>query len=55
MQKFTFYCPTEMIFGKGSENQTADLIKKYNGHNVLIVFGGGSVKKAACWTKSALS
>lgn len=46
MQKFTFYCPTEIIFGKDSENQTADLIKKYNGHNVLIIFGGGSVKKS---------
>ena len=51
MQKFTFYCPTEMIFGKDSENQTADLIKKYNGHNVLIVFGGGSVKKSGLLDK----
>lgn len=51
MQKFTFYCPTEIIFGKDSENQTADLIKKYNGHNVLIVFGGGSVKKSGLLDK----
>ena len=27
MQKFTFHCPTEVIFGKDSENCTADLIK----------------------------
>lgn len=51
MQKFTFYCPTEIIFGKDRENQTADLIKKYNGHNVLIVFGGGSVKKSGLLDK----
>lgn len=51
MQKFTFYCPTEIIFGKDSENQTADLIKKYNGHNVLIIFGGGSVKKSGLLNK----
>ena len=51
MQKFTFHCPTEVIFGKDSENCTADLIKKYNGHNVLIVFGGGSIKRTGLLDK----
>lgn len=45
MEKFKFYCPTEIIFGKDSELSTSSLIKKYNGHNVLIVYGGGSVKR----------
>lgn len=51
MDKFTFYCPTEIVFGKDSENRTAELIKKYNGHNVLIVFGGGSVKRSGLLDK----
>lgn len=51
MQKFNFYCPTEIIFGKDSENNTANLIKKYNGHNVLIVYGGGSVKRSGLLDK----
>lgn len=27
MEKFKFYCPTEIIFGKDSELSTASLIK----------------------------
>lgn len=51
MEKFKFYCPTEIIFGKDSELQTADLIKKYGGHNVLIIYGGGSVKRSGLLDK----
>ena len=29
MEKFKFYCPTEIIFGKDSELSTASLNKKY--------------------------
>ena len=36
MINFTYYAPTEVVFGKGAEMQTASLIKKYNGTNVLI-------------------
>ncbi len=45
MEKFTYMLPTEMVFGRGSEKQTAELIKKYGGSNVLVVYGGGSVKR----------
>lgn len=51
MEKFTFYMPTEMVFGKESENKTAKLIQKYGGHNVLIVYGGGSVKRSGLLDK----
>ena len=37
MEKFKFYCPTEIIFGKDSELSTASLIKKYNGHKYMAV------------------
>lgn len=43
MNNFTFHSPTEFVFGKGTENRTAELVKKYGGSRVLIVYGGGSV------------
>jgi alcohol dehydrogenase YqhD (iron-dependent ADH family) len=46
MDNFTFYSPTYFVFGKGSENQTGQHIKRYGGHRVLIHYGGGSVVKS---------
>ena len=46
MKDFNFYAPTEVVFGKDSENQLACLVKKYGGTKVLIVYGGGSVKRS---------
>ena len=43
MQAFTYYVPTEIVFGPGAEDQTADLIKKHSGTRTLIVYGEGSV------------
>ena len=43
MNNFAFYSPTEFVFGKGTESQTAELVKKYKGTKVMIVYGGGSV------------
>lgn len=45
MQNFIQYAPTEIIFGKETELQTGKAIKKYGGKKVLIVYGGGSVKR----------
>jgi len=46
MQSFIYQSPTEVVFGKDSENQTAHKVKAYGGSRVLIVFGGGSVVKS---------
>ena len=46
MQAFTQYTPTEIVFGKGVENKAGDMIEKYNGTKVLVVYGGGSVVKS---------
>jgi len=46
MQGFIYYAPTEVIFGKGTEEQTGCLVKKYGGTKVLLVYGGGSVLKS---------
>ena len=43
MNNFTFYSPTEFVFGKNTEQQTGELVKKYHGTKALIVYGGGSV------------
>jgi len=46
MQSFVFHTPTEIIFGRNEENKTAQLVKKYGGTKVFVVFGGGSVVKS---------
>ena len=46
MDNFTFYSPTYFVFGKGTENQTGELVKKYGGHKVMIHYGGGSVVRS---------
>lgn len=46
MEKFYYYCPTEIIFGRGTEDQTAAYVRKHGGHRVLLVYGGGSVVKS---------
>lgn len=43
MNNFTFYSPTEFVFGKATEAQTGTLVKKYHGTKAMIVYGGGSV------------
>lgn len=44
MQDFIYYAPTEVVFGKDSEKQVAQLVKKYGGHKVLVHYGGKSAK-----------
>lgn len=46
MRNFSFYSPTEVVFGKDTEHQTGDLIRKYRGTRVLIHYGGGSVLRS---------
>ncbi|RKM56540.1 iron-containing alcohol dehydrogenase [Butyrivibrio sp. X503] len=46
MQNFTFYSPTYFVFGKDTENQAGEYVKKFGGSKVLIHYGGGSVVKS---------
>lgn len=46
MNNFTFYSPTEFVFGKGTEEQTGGLCRRYGGTRVMIVYGGGSVVRS---------
>lgn len=46
MKSFLFYSPTEVVFGKDTELQVSEEIKKFGGSRVFIVYGGGSVIKS---------
>lgn len=46
MENFTFYSPTYFVFGKNTESQTGEYVKKYGGNRVLIHYGGGSVVRS---------
>lgn len=46
MKDFVYYTPTEVVFGRDSEEQIIPLLKKYNAGKVLIHYGGGSAIKS---------
>ena len=43
MYPFSYFTPTKVIFGKGTETNVAGLIREFGGKKVLIHYGGGSV------------
>ncbi len=43
MNNFDFYCPTRIVFGKGSISRISDLVSKDK--KVLVIYGGGSIKQ----------
>lgn len=45
MDNFVFYAPTMFAFGDGEEKKTGELVRKFGGSKVLLVYGGGSVKR----------
>ncbi len=51
MHNFTYWSPTEVVFGKGTENEVASYVKKYGGSKVLLVYGGGSVVRSGLLDK----
>ena len=51
MRDFVYHAPTEVVFGKQSEEKVASLVKKYGGHKVLVHYGGQSAKKSGLLDK----
>lgn len=51
MKDFSFYAPTEVIFGEKSEEQVARLVKKYGGKKVLVHYGGQSAIRSGLLVK----
>ncbi len=46
MNDFRIYTPTQVVFGKGVEQQAGSLIRQFGGTKALVHFGGGSVKRS---------
>lgn len=42
MDSFSFYSPTEFVFGQNTETKVGELVKKYGGSRVLVHYGSGS-------------
>ena len=51
MKDFVYHAPTEVVFGKQSEEKVASLVKKYGGHKVLVHYGGKSAQKSGLLDK----
>ena len=51
MKDFNYYAPTEVVFGKQSEEQVAQLVRKYGGTKVLVHYGGKSAIKSGLLDK----
>ena len=47
---FEYYNPTKLIFGENSVNKLKDELDNY-GTNILLVYGGGSIKKTGLYDK----
>lgn len=46
MQNFVQYTPTEIVFGKETEVKTGELVKRWGGTKVMIVYGGNSAVRS---------
>ncbi|MCQ2204296.1 MAG: iron-containing alcohol dehydrogenase [Bacteroidales bacterium] len=55
MNNFTFYSPTEFVFGRGTEQQVGDMCLKYGAQRIMIVYGGGSIIKSGLLDKVSAS
>ena len=51
MRGFTYYTPTKVVFGVGSEAQVGELIKEQGCKKVLIHYGSGSVVRTGLLDK----
>lgn len=51
MLDFTYYAPTEVVFGREAESHVARLVRKYGGRKILVHYGGGSAKRSGLLDK----
>lgn len=51
MQNFSYYAPTQVVFGNNAEEKLAKLVKKYGGTKVLLHYGGQSAIKSGLLPK----
>lgn len=46
MENFQYFTPTKVLFGRGTEEKTGELIKEQNCKKVLVHYGSNSAKKS---------
>lgn len=51
MDNFTFHAPTKIYFGKGQINNLPSILNEF-GKNVLVTYGGGSIKKIGLYDEA---
>lgn len=51
MKDFKYYAPTEVVFGKNSENQIGKMAKKYGAKRVMLHYGGQSAERSGLLKK----
>ena len=51
MNNFTYHNPTKIEFGKSKENNIGQYLEESGIKKVLLVYGGGSIKKNGLYTK----
>lgn len=49
MQAFVYHIPTRVIFGKGTEAQTAEQVKQAGAKRVFWYTAEAAQNAAACW------
>jgi alcohol dehydrogenase YqhD (iron-dependent ADH family) len=48
---FSLRMYTDILFGKNTEIETAGMIRKHGGTKVMLVYGGGSIKKSGLYDR----
>ncbi len=48
---FTYYAPTEVVFGQDTETKAGALVKKWGGTKVLLHYGGESARRSGLLTR----
>lgn len=51
MKNFNYYAPTQVAFGRNTESQVAELVKKHGDSKVLIHYGGQSAIRSGLLAK----
>ena len=45
IEDFTYYTPTKVVFGRGAENKTGELVAGLGCKKTLLHYGGGSAER----------
>ena len=50
---YSLYLYTDILFGKDTEKEAGKMIRKHGGSRVMLIYGGGSVKKSGLFDRVA--